>query len=107
LTLWQWLLGPPRRHCGLDMMAHQAAPEQAEIKQHKGSRVLHLNDQEIGVADCSDGKVQLVDTQVVTPVHELGWRSKQEAKRFEPVFELDGSHGAGPGVSYWSTKQLA
>jgi hypothetical protein len=89
------------------MMAHQAAPEQAEIKQHKGSRVLHLNDQEIGVADCSDGKVQLVDTQVVTPVHELGWRSKQEAKRFEPVFELDGSHGAGPGVSYWSTKQLA
>jgi hypothetical protein len=52
------------------------------------------DDQEIGVADCSDGKVQLDDTQVVTPVHELGERgSEEETKQFEPIFELDGSHG--------------
>jgi hypothetical protein len=52
------------------------------------------DDQEIGVADCSDGKAQLDDTQVMTPVHELGERrSEEETKKFEPVFELDGSHG--------------
>ena len=37
------------------------------------------DNQEIGVADCSDGKEQLDDTQVVTPVHEL--RSGGQKKR--------------------------
>jgi hypothetical protein len=69
------------------------------------------DDQEIGVADCSDGKAQLDDTQVVTPVHELGERRpEEETKKCEPVFELDGSHGppqelaAGPLINQHETE---
>ena len=62
------------------------------------------DDQEIGVADCSDGKAQLGDARVVTLVHELGeLRPEEETKKFEPVFELDDSAGLGTGC--WSAKQ--
>jgi hypothetical protein len=50
--------------------------------------------QETGVAERIDGKAQLEDTQVMTPVHEMLEQSSEgDTKKFELVYELDGSHG--------------
>ena len=55
---------------------------------------VYPDDQETGVAERIDGKAQLDDTQVVTPVHEMrDRRSDEESKPVEPVYELVGSQG--------------